>query len=103
MAALAREAARSGRPHPARLRTLLADRIQNAREEPDLPLTRPGDPDTVRVLSIHKAKGLEAPVVALFDTADNAFPVADTVALWDEGKIAIGSAWAASRPAGTPS
>jgi ATP-dependent helicase/nuclease subunit A len=50
---------------------LLQERIATAREEPDLPSTRPGDPDTLRVLTIHKAKGLEAPIVALFDTADD--------------------------------
>jgi ATP-dependent exoDNAse (exonuclease V) beta subunit len=69
---------------------LLAERIESAREEPDLPSTRPGDLDTVRVLSIHKAKGLEAPIVALYDTADNARVSADTVPLWQEGRIAIG-------------
>src|SRR5262249_49849038 len=69
---------------------LLAERITSAREEPDLPPTRPGDPDTVRLLSIHRAKGLEAPVVALYDTADNAGAPVDTVPLWEEGKIAIG-------------
>ena len=69
---------------------LLAERIASAREEPDLPATRPGDPETVRILSIHKAKGLEAPIVALFDTADNARLSADTVPLWEEGRIAIG-------------
>ena len=42
-------------------------RMSSRREEPDLPATRPGDPDTVRVLSIHKAKGLEAPIVVLYD------------------------------------
>ncbi len=70
--------------------TLLAERIQNAREEPDLPTTRPGDPETVRLLSIHKAKGLEAPIVALYDSADRAGVFADTVPIWDEGTIAIG-------------
>src|SRR5262249_47110520 len=69
---------------------LLAERISSSREEPDLPTTRPGDPDTVRILSIHRAKGLEAPVVALYDTADNAWVPVDTVPLWEEGKIAIG-------------
>ncbi len=39
---------------------LLQERIRTAREEPDLPATRPGDPDTIRILSIHKAKGLES-------------------------------------------
>ena len=52
---------------------LLEERSSGAREEPDLPVTRSGDPDTVRILSVHKAKGLEAPVVACFDTADNFF------------------------------
>src|SRR6185436_15977125 len=60
------------------------------REEPDLPSTRPGDPDTLRILSIHKAKGLEAPVVALFDTADEARNMQDVIALWEEGRVAIG-------------
>ncbi len=69
---------------------LLEDRIANAREEPDLPTTRPGDPETVRLLSIHKAKGLEAPVVALYDTADSGRSGVDTVPLWSEGRIAIG-------------
>ena len=50
----------------------------------------PGDPDTVRILSIHKAKGLEAPVVVLYDTADDCRTPTDSVALWDEGTIAIG-------------
>jgi ATP-dependent helicase/nuclease subunit A len=70
--------------------TLLAERIASAREEPDLPATRPGDPETVRILSVHRAKGLEAPIVALFDSADNARLSADTVPLFEEGRIAIG-------------
>jgi len=69
---------------------LLQERIRTAREEPDLPATRPGDPDTVRILSIHKAKGLEAPVVALYDTADNLRMDVDLVAQWAEGTIAVG-------------
>ena len=40
---------------------LLANRLDGAGEEPDLPSSRPGDPHTVRVMTIHKAKGLEAP------------------------------------------
>ena len=68
---------------------LLEDRIESAREEPDLPSTRPGDRDTVRILSIHKAKGLEAPVVALFDSADDFSANVDAVTRWDEGTIAI--------------
>ncbi|HEV7499204.1 MAG TPA: UvrD-helicase domain-containing protein, partial [Vicinamibacteria bacterium] len=69
---------------------LLQDRIRTAREEPDLPTTRPGDPDTVRVLSIHKAKGLEAPVVALYDTADDYRTPIDLVSQWAEGTVAVG-------------
>jgi ATP-dependent helicase/nuclease subunit A len=69
---------------------LLAERITSAREEPDLPTTRPGDPETVRILSIHRAKGLEAPIVALFDSADNARANVDTVPLWEEARLAIG-------------
>jgi ATP-dependent exoDNAse (exonuclease V) beta subunit len=90
IAALAREASALGALTLRGFAGLLADRIQNAREEPDLPATRPGDPDTVRVLSIHKAKGLEAPVVALFDSDDGGYSPIDTVPLWREGKIAIG-------------
>ncbi len=69
---------------------LLAERIENAGEEPDLPSTRPGDPGTVRVMSIHKAKGLEAPIVALYDSADDPRPRPDTIPLWDQGRIAVG-------------
>jgi ATP-dependent helicase/nuclease subunit A len=69
---------------------LLQERIRTAREEPDLPSTRPGDPDTIRILSIHKAKGLEAPVVALYDTADDYRTPVDLVAQWAEGTIAVG-------------
>jgi ATP-dependent helicase/nuclease subunit A len=90
VAALAREAASLGALTLRGFANLLEDRIQNAREEPDLSSTRPGDPDTVRVLSIHKAKGLEAPVVALHDTDDSGYSPIDTVPLWAEGKIAIG-------------
>ena len=90
MAALAREAASLGALTLRGFANLLEDRIQNAREEPDLPSTRPGDPDTVRVLSIHKAKGLEAPIVALFDTDDRGYSPTSTVPLWGEGRIAIG-------------
>ena len=63
--ALARQAAELGVLTLRGFARLLEERIASAREEPDLPSTRPGDPDTVRILSIHKAKGLEAPVVAL--------------------------------------
>jgi len=90
VAALAREATSLGALTLRGFANLLEDRIQNAREEPDLPATRPGDPDTVRVLSIHKAKGLEAPVVALFDTDDRGYSPTSMVPLWSEGRIAIG-------------
>ncbi len=90
VAALAREAASLGALTLRGFANLLEDRIQNAREEPDLPSTRPGDPDTVRVLSIHKAKGLEAPIVALYDTDDRGYSPITTVPSWEEGRIAIG-------------
>jgi len=91
VAALAREAGTLGAALTLRGFTrLLEERVLGAREEPDLPATRPGDPETVRVLSIHKAKGLEAPVVALFDCDDEARPIVDTVPLWSEGRIAVG-------------
>ncbi|HEY8232066.1 MAG TPA: UvrD-helicase domain-containing protein, partial [Vicinamibacteria bacterium] len=90
IAALAREAASLGALTLRGFANLLEDRVQNAREEPDLPSTRPGDPDTIRVLSIHRAKGLEAPVVALHDTDDSGYSPIDLVAQWKEGRIAIG-------------
>ena len=88
--ALAREASALGALTLRGFARLLEDRVANAREEPDLPTTRPGDPDTVRLLSIHKAKGLEAPIVALYDTADNGYSPIDTVPIWENKKIAIG-------------
>jgi ATP-dependent helicase/nuclease subunit A len=69
---------------------LLEERIASAREEPDLPANRPGDPDTVRILTVHRAKGLEAPIVCLYDTADNFVAAADAIPLWEEGRIAVG-------------
>ncbi len=90
IAALAREASALGALTLRGFTRLLEDRVANAREEPDLPSTRPGDPETVRILSIHKAKGLEAPIVALFDADDEARPSVDTVPLWSEHRIAIG-------------
>jgi ATP-dependent helicase/nuclease subunit A len=69
---------------------LLKERIAGAREEPDLPPSRVGDPDTLRILSIHKAKGLEAPIVALHDTADSFLARNDVIALWEKGQVAIG-------------
>jgi ATP-dependent helicase/nuclease subunit A len=87
---LARQAADLGFLTLRGFANLLAERIASAREEPDLPTTRPGDPETVRILSIHRAKGLEAPIVALFDSADNARANVDTVPLSEEGHLAIG-------------
>ena len=69
---------------------LLEERVASSREEPDLPVTRPGDPDTIRILTIHRAKGLEAPVVALYDTADDFGGWADVIPLREEGRVAIG-------------
>jgi ATP-dependent helicase/nuclease subunit A len=69
---------------------LLANRLDGAGDEPDLPSSRPGDPHTARVMTIHKAKGLEAPVVILYDCADKFQPRVDTVPLREEGKIALG-------------
>jgi len=90
VASLARQAADLGVLTLRGFADLLQGRVHGASEEPDLPSTRPGDPHTVRILSIHKAKGLEAPVVALFDAADPFRISADSVALWDEGQIALG-------------
>jgi len=88
--ALARDASSLGALTLRGFTNLLAERIESAREEPDLPSTRPGDPDTVRVLSVHKSKGLEAPIVALYDTADRGRFSVDVVPMWEEGRIAIG-------------
>jgi ATP-dependent helicase/nuclease subunit A len=90
VASLARQAAELGVLSVRGFVRLLEERIASAREEPDLPRTRPLDPDTLRILSIHKAKGLEAPVVAIFDCADDARTRPDNVPLWQEGRIAIG-------------
>ncbi|HEX6737832.1 MAG TPA: UvrD-helicase domain-containing protein, partial [Vicinamibacteria bacterium] len=57
--ALARAAREMGALTLRGFTRLLRARIDTAREEPDLPATRPGDPATVRILSVHKAKGLE--------------------------------------------
>jgi ATP-dependent helicase/nuclease subunit A len=88
--ALARQAASLGVLTLRGFTSLLQGRIVEAREEPDLPTTRPGDAHTVRVLSIHKAKGLEAPIVAFYDSADSPRPQADVVPLWEEARIAVG-------------
>jgi ATP-dependent helicase/nuclease subunit A len=69
---------------------LLAERTAGGGEEPDLPTARPGDPDTVRILSIHKAKGLEAPIVVLYDQAANLVTRADVIPLWEDRKVAVG-------------
>jgi ATP-dependent helicase/nuclease subunit A len=90
VASLARQAADLGVLTLRGFAELLQTRILEASEEPDLPSTRPGDPHTVRILSVHKAKGLEAPVVALFDSADSFRLTTDSVALWDQGRIALG-------------
>ena len=88
--ALARQAAALGVLTLRGFTSLLQGRIEEAREEPDLPTTRPGDAHTVRVLSIHKAKGLEAPIVVLYDSADSPRLQADVVPLWEEARIAVG-------------
>jgi ATP-dependent helicase/nuclease subunit A len=90
VAALARQAAELGVLTLRGFADLLQTRILEPTEEPDLPATRPGDPSTVRVLSIHKAKGLEAPVVVLFDSADGFRISTESVALWEEERIALG-------------
>jgi ATP-dependent helicase/nuclease subunit A len=64
--------------------------MQDSSEEPDLPAARPEDPGTVRILSIHKAKGLEAPIVVLHDLAAGLPTRPSVIALWDEGKVAVG-------------
>ncbi len=87
---LARQAASLGVLTLRGFVNVLAERIEHGGEEPDLPATRPGDPDTVRVTSIHKAKGLEAPIVALYDSADDPRPRPDTIPLWDRNLIALG-------------
>ena len=69
---------------------LLASRLDGAGEEPDLPSSRPGDPHTVRIMTIHRAKGLEAPIVVLYDCLDRFSPRVDAVPLREEGKIALG-------------
>jgi len=90
VASLARQATALGVLTLRGFADLLQGRILEPTEEPDLPSTRPGDPHTVRVLSIHKAKGLEGPVVVLFDSADSFRITTDSVALWDAGRIALG-------------
>jgi ATP-dependent helicase/nuclease subunit A len=90
VAALARQAGELGVLTLRGFTRLLSERIGTAREEPDLPSTRPGDPATVRILSIHKAKGLEAPIVALYDSADDLWLQTNVISLWAEGKVAVG-------------
>jgi ATP-dependent helicase/nuclease subunit A len=69
---------------------LLALRILEAAEEPDLPAVRAADPDTVRILTIHKAKGLEAPIVLLHDLADEFYSFLDVVPIRATRQVAIG-------------
>ena len=90
VAALARQAGELGVLTLRGFTRLLATRMSESAEEPDLPATRPGDPDTVRILSIHKAKGLEAPIVVLYDLDARLRTQSDVIALWDEGRVAIG-------------
>jgi ATP-dependent helicase/nuclease subunit A len=88
--ALARQAGGLGVLTLRAFTRLLASRMQDSSEEPDLPAARPEDPSTVRILSIHKAKGLEAPIVALHDLGASLVARPSVIALWDEGKVAVG-------------
>jgi ATP-dependent helicase/nuclease subunit A len=88
--ALARAAREMGALTLRGFTRLLSARIQTAREEPDLPATRPGDPATVRILSVHKAKGLEAPIVALYDAADDYSTRTEAIPVWADRTIAVG-------------
>lgn len=90
VAALARNASSLGVLTLRGFIAFLRERIRTAREEPDLPATRPGDPNTARILTIHRAKGLEAPIVVLFDAAADTQRRSDAIPQWDLGKIAIG-------------
>jgi ATP-dependent helicase/nuclease subunit A len=90
VAALARQADGVGVLTLRGFTRLLAARMQDSSEEPDLPAARPEDPRTVRILSIHKAKGLEAPIVALHDLGAMLVARPSVIALWDEGKVAVG-------------
>ena len=90
VAALARQSAELGALTLRGFTRLLAARMDESAEEPDLPATRPGDPDTVRILSIHKAKGLEAPIVVLYDLDARLRTLTDVIALWDRGQVAVG-------------
>jgi ATP-dependent helicase/nuclease subunit A len=69
---------------------LLSDRVSDGTEEPDLPSSRPGDPSTVRILSIHRAKGLEAPIVVAYDLAASLQTDSSVIPLWEEGRVAVG-------------
>ncbi len=90
VAALARSASSLGVLTLRGFTSFLRERIHTAGEEPDLPATRPGDPNTVRILTIHKAKGLESPITILYDTAANNRMQAESIPLWERGKVAIG-------------
>jgi ATP-dependent helicase/nuclease subunit A len=90
VAALARQSAELGALTLRGFTRLLSARMNESADEPDLPATRPDDPDTVRVLSIHKAKGLEAPIVVLYDLDAKLRTLTDVIALWDRGQVAVG-------------
>lgn len=69
----------------------LSTRFEGGGEEPDLPVARPGDSNTVRILTIHRAKGLESPIVAVFDCLDQIRAGRpDVVPIRETGKIALG-------------
>jgi ATP-dependent helicase/nuclease subunit A len=87
---LARQASSLGALTLRGFTLLLEERATGLSEEPDLPTTRPGDQGTVRILSIHKAKGLEAPIVALYDQTASLQTRSDVIPLWAEGKVAVG-------------
>ncbi|MCG6870753.1 MAG: UvrD-helicase domain-containing protein [Gammaproteobacteria bacterium] len=66
--------------------TTLANRPGDAPDEPPLP-----DPDRVRLLTIHAAKGLEAHAVFLMDAARPARNIraGETLVEWSPGKLAV--------------
>jgi ATP-dependent helicase/nuclease subunit A len=88
--ALARQAGDAGVLTLRGFIQLLEGRVSDGTEEPDLPSSRPGDPATVRILSIHRAKGLEAPIVVLHDLAASLQTDSSVIALWDQGRVAVG-------------
>ena len=90
VAALARQSSDLGALTLRGFARLLSARMNESADEPDLPATRPDDPHTVRILSIHKAKGLEAPIVLLYDLDARLRTLTDVIALWDRGLVAVG-------------